>query len=103
MMKREYPIGIDIMDSIVSFLFRWERLRKHIFAEVHMYDEVKERLKDTTPGSMFWHEGDGWRSWTYSAERKKYYFNDIPEDELGDAMRYTYESKGPEFDMDEVW
>lgn len=103
MMKREYPIGIDIMDSIVSFLFRWERLRKHIFSEVHMYDEVAERLKDKTPGSAFWNDGDGWRSWTYSAGRKKYYFNDIPEKDLGEAMRYTYESLGPEFDMDEVW
>lgn len=103
MMKREYPIGIDMMDSLVSLLFRWERLRKHIFAEVHMYDEVEERLKDTTPGSLLWPDFDGWRSWTYSAPRNKYYFNDIPEKDLGDAMRYTYESIGPEFDLDEVW
>lgn len=103
MMKREYPIGIDMMDSLVNFLFRWGRLRQHIIDEVHLYDQVKERLNDTTPGSMLWHDGDGWRSWTYSEERKKYYFNDIPEEDLGEAMRYTHESKGPEFDLDEIW
>lgn len=102
MMKREYPIGIDIMDSLVNFLFRWERLRKHIFAEVHMYDEVEERLKDMPPGSLLWHDVDGWRSWTYSLERNKYYFNDIPA-EFSEAFSYTYESIGPEFDLDEVW
>lgn len=92
-----------MINWLVDRIFSWERLYRAVTAEVHMYDEVAERLKDTTPGSMFWHEGDGWRSWTYSAGRKKYYFNDIPEDNLGEAMRYTYESLGPEFDMDEVW
>lgn len=92
-----------MIDWLVNKIFWWTPLRQAIFAEVHMYDEVKKRLEDTTPGSMFWHEGDGWRSWTYSAERKKYYFNDIPEEDLGEAMRYTYQSLGPEFDMDEVW
>lgn len=103
MMKREYPIGIDIMDSLVSFIFCWDRLRKHIIDEVHLYDELDKRLKDTTPGSLFWPDIDGWRSWTYSKERNKYYFNDIPEEDLGNAMRYAYESLGPEFDLDEVW
>lgn len=92
-----------MIDWLVNRLFWWTPLREAIFAEVHMYDMVEERLKDTTPGSAYWHDGDGWRSWTYSAERNKYYFNDIPEEDLGEAMRYTYESNGPEFDMDEVW
>lgn len=92
-----------ITDWLVQKIFWWNPLREAVFAEVHMYDEVTERLKDTTPGSMFWHDGDGWRSWTYSAPRNKYYFNDIPEEDLSAAMRYTYESLGPEFDLDEVW
>lgn len=103
MTKREYPIGTDIMDWIVNKLFWYTPLRKAIFDEVHLYDMLEERLKDTTPGSAYWNDGDGWRSWTYSKERKKYYFNDIPEDSIGEAMRYTYESIGPEFDLDEVW
>ena len=103
MMKREYPIGIDIMDRIVNLLFSWGRLRNALMDEVHLYDMLDERLKDTSPGSAFWNDGDGWRSWTYSAERKKYYFNDIPNESLVGAMTYSYESLGPEFDLDEVW
>jgi hypothetical protein len=92
-----------MIDWLVNKLFWYTPLRQAIFAEVHMYDMIEESLKDTTPGSGFWNDGDGWRSWTYSPERNKYYFNDIPEEDLGSAMRYTLESKGPEFDMDEVW
>ena len=103
MTKREYPIGIDIMDRVVNLLFRWDRLRNALMDEVYLYDMLKERLKDTAPGSLYWNDGDGWRSWTYSEERKKYYFNDIPVDNLSDAMNYTYESLGYEFDLDEVW
>jgi hypothetical protein len=69
--------------------------------EVHLYDMNDERLKDNTPGSVFWNDGDGWRTWTYSKERTKYYFNDIPEDNIGDAITYTFESKGPEIDLTE--
>lgn len=92
-----------MIDWLVNKLFWYTPLRKAIFAEVHMYDQLEEILKDPTPGSGFWNDGDGWRSWTYSKGRNKYYFNDIPESDLGDAIRYTYESLGPEFDLDEVW
>ena len=92
-----------MIDWLVNKIFWWTPLREAIFAEVHMYDHIEEVLKDPTPGSAYWNDGDGWRSWTYSAGRKKYYFNDIPEEELINAMIYTYESIGPEFDLDEVW
>lgn len=103
MMKREYPIGIDIMDSLVNLLFRWKRLRDALMDEVHLYDIIDERLRVNTPGSLFWNEADGWRSWTYSSERNKYYFNDIPDESLVDSMTYSMESTGPEFDLDEIW
>lgn len=92
-----------MINWLVKKIFWWTPLREAIFAEVNMYDMIKERLKDTTPGSLHWNDGDGWRSWTYSKERNKYYFNDIPEESLGEAMRYMLESIGPEFDLDEVW
>jgi hypothetical protein len=92
-----------MIDWLVNKLFWWTPLRNAIFNEVHLYDMIEERLKDTTPGSGFWNDGDGWRSWTYSKERNKYYFNDIPEDNLGDAITYTFESKGPEIDLTEEW
>lgn len=102
-MSKDYPIIIDIMDKIVNNLFRWNRLREAIFDEVELYKEIDKRLKDNTPGSAYWNDGDGWRSWTYNKERSKYYFNDVPEEYLGDAIKYTIESNGPEFDLDEVW
>jgi hypothetical protein len=92
-----------MIDWLVNKLFWYAPLRSAIFNEVHLYDMIEERLKDTTPGSAYWNDGDGWRSWTYSKERNKYYFNDVPEEHLGNAIRYTLESKGPEFDLDEVW
>jgi len=92
-----------MIDWLVNKLFWYTPLRKAIFDEVHLYDMIEERLKDDAIGSGYWNDGDGWRSWTYSKERNKYYFNDIPEDNIGAAMRYTLESNGPEFDIDEVW
>lgn len=92
-----------MIERLVNAVFWWAPLRNAIFAEVHFYDELEKRIKDTTPGSAYWNDGDGWRSWIYSVERKKYYFNDLPEESLGEAMRYTFESIGPEFDLDEVW
>lgn len=76
---------------LVDQIFRWSRLREAVFAEVHFYDEIEERLKDPTPGSAFWNDGDGWRSWTYSPEKNRYYFNDIPEDNLINAMNYVFD------------
>jgi hypothetical protein len=78
-------------------------LRKAIFDEVELYKEIDRSLKDSTPGSAYWNDGDGWRSWTYSAGRKKYYFNDIPEEDLVDAIEYTMQSLGPEIDLTEEW
>jgi hypothetical protein len=97
------PTQPHIIDFLVDRIFKYTSLRQAVTDEVHFYDMIQERLKDTTPGSAFWNDGDGWRSWTYSAGRNKYYFNDIPVDNLGEAMRYSFESLGPEFDLDEVW
>jgi hypothetical protein len=92
-----------MIDWLVRRIFSWKPLYDAVTEEVHLYDMLKERSKDTTPGSLHWNDGDGWRSWTYSPERNKYYFNDIPTESLGESMRYILESVGPEFDMDEVW
>ena len=92
-----------MIDWLVNKIFRWDQLREAIFDEVELYKEIDRRLKDTTPGSAYWNDGNGWRSWTYSAERKKYYFNDIPEQNLGDAIEYTMQSLGPEIDLTEEW
>jgi hypothetical protein len=85
---------------LVNRIFWWTSLRKAIFDEVHLYDMIDERLKDKTPGSSFWNDGDGWKSWTYDQSKNKYYFNDIPENDLIESMSFSFKSVGPEFDLD---
>jgi hypothetical protein len=45
-----------MINWLVNKLFWYTPLRKAIFDEVHLYDMIEERLKDTTPGSFFWNE-----------------------------------------------
>lgn len=96
-----------MIDWLVNKLFWWTPLRNALIAEVHMYDEISKRLDEDiySPehNSLFWNDGDGWRSRSFSIGRQKYYFNDIPDQSLAEAMRYSFESLGPEFDLDEVW
>jgi hypothetical protein len=92
-----------MIDWLVRRIFSWKPLYEAVTEEVELYKEINKRLTDNTPGSAYWDDGDGWRSWSYNKERKKYYFNDIPEENLGDAIRYALQSIGPEFDIDEVW
>jgi hypothetical protein len=95
-----------MIDWLVNRIFSWKPLYEAVTAEVHMYDQIKEILDDEEGmkiGSSFWNDGDGWRSWTHSTERNKYYFNDIPVESIGEAIEYSIQSTGPEFDMDEVW
>lgn len=110
MMKRDYPIGIDIMDSLVNFLFRWNRLRNALIEEVHMYDRIDKILSDPKQmqtASCIYLDFDGWRGWTKNVDINKYYFNDIPEDSLIKAYEELdlMESRSYqiEFDVDEVW
>lgn len=84
-------IKYRLIEWLVDTIFRYDMLRRAIFDEVHLYDKIDEVLKDETPGSMFWNDGDGWRSSRYSLEERKYYFNDIPEDNLINAMNYVFD------------
>jgi hypothetical protein len=93
------------MDRLVNLIFSWERLRNAVTEEVHLYDDLGKRMAEYNPdhNSVFWYDWDGWRSRSFSPERNKYYFNDIAEMSLMNAMNYAFESVGPEFDIDEVW
>ena len=83
------------MEILVNWLFKWNRLREVIFAEVDFYNSISRTLKDPESmktASAFWDDGDGWRGWTI--EDNKYYFNDVPEYDLLGAMLELEEMHG---------
>lgn len=96
-----------MIEWLVHRIFWWTRLRNAIFEEVHMYDHLKKVLdeNDYKPeeNSVFWCDDDGWKSKVFSISRNKYYFNDIPEENIIDAMRFAFELLGPEIDLAEEW
>jgi hypothetical protein len=96
-----------MIEWLVNRIFSWNSLREAVTDEVHFYDQLKKAISDPRPGSLFWREVDGWRSWTYEPELKKYYFNDIPEGTASSALNEVYlmdvRSMSVEFDLDEIW
>ena len=77
-----------MVDKIINFIFRWEKLRFAIFDEVNLYNSFTRILND--PESMetataLWDEGDGWRGWTIKDDGN-YYFHDLPEKSLSDIL-----------------
>jgi hypothetical protein len=96
-----------MIDWLVNRIFSWNSLRDAVTYEVHFYDQILEAINDPIPGSLFWNDGDGWRSWSYDLDSKKYYFNDIPEqtsiDALNELRLMDIRSMSIEFDLDEIW
>ena len=81
-----------MIDWLVRRIFSWKPLYEAVMDEAELYKEINRRLADNTPAAAYWNAWDVRRSWSYSVERKKYYFNDIPEEHLVDALQYTFES-----------
>lgn len=78
-----------MIDRLVNTLFRWTRLRKALFEEVHMYDYLDDLMSDPEAmkiASSHWPDIDGWRGWSLNEDTNRYYFNDIPEKNCIDAM-----------------
>jgi hypothetical protein len=80
---------LKMIDRIVGILFKWAGLRKALFSEVHMYDRLNHIMADPEAmeiGSSFIPDFDGWRSWSLNKDKGRYYFNDIPEDNMMAAI-----------------
>jgi hypothetical protein len=78
-----------MIDLLVNKLFWWTPLRNSIIKEVHMYDYIKSILEDPESkdtGSLFYTDIDGWKSWSHDKEAGRYYFNDVPEENIMAAM-----------------
>jgi hypothetical protein len=81
-----------MIDWLVNTLFRSDRLREAIFAEVHFYDEVDRAMNEPTD-NLSWNEGGLWYGWTYDSNAGRYYFDDIGYESLVDLWEYRLESK----------
>ena len=54
-----------------------------------MYDYIKSILEDPESkdtGSSFYTDIEGWKSWSHDKEAGRYYFNDIAEENIIDAI-----------------
>ena len=78
-----------MIDWLVGILFKWTGLRKALFSEVHMYDRLNYITADPEAmetSSSFIPDFDGWRSWSLNKDKGRYYFNDIPEENMMAAI-----------------
>ena len=71
------------MDWLVNTLFKWDRLRDALFAEVHFYDEIEATLKDPTT-NLSWEEGGKWYGYTWNEMHKIYLFDDTGHESMTD-------------------
>lgn len=81
-----------MIDKIVNLIFRWEKLRLAIFAEVDWYNSISRTLADPEAmktASAMWCEADGWRGW-HIKDDGAYYFHDLPEKGIGDIIDIIY-------------
>ena len=80
MMKTVYHTGIKMINWLINKIFWWAPLREAIFDEVRLYQSVDRSIwqyEHEEPTNLTWSEGDTWYGWTYSPEKKRYYFDDI--------------------------
>jgi hypothetical protein len=75
-----------LFEFVERVLMRPRRLRKVIESVVHENDKLLHLLaeyeKNDTPNNLTWSEGDRWYGWTYSPDKKRYYFDDIGNESL---------------------
>lgn len=74
---------ITLVDWFINRLFSNRCLREAIFAEVHFYDMIEERLKEPT-NNLSWEENGLWYGYTYNEMHKTYLFDDIGHESLSD-------------------
>jgi hypothetical protein len=78
-----------MIEWLANRIFGWTRLREYIFEEVHMHDYINSIMGDPESmkvSSSFYPDNDGYRGWSQNQYTGKYYFNDIPENNVADAI-----------------
>jgi hypothetical protein len=77
-----------MIDWLVHKLFWWASLREAIFAEVHLYDEIKAAIDEPT-NNLTWEEGGLWYGYLLNEMHNIYLFDDVGHEtmtELWDSL-----------------
>jgi hypothetical protein len=77
-----------MIDWLVHKLFWWAPLREAIFAEVHLYDEIKAAIDEPT-NNLTWEEGGLWYGYLLNEMHNIYLFDDVGHEtmtELWDSL-----------------
>jgi hypothetical protein len=81
-----------MINWLVGRIFSWDRLRDAVTDEVRLYDSVLRSLRsndwDRHPTNLSWTKNDLWYGWSYSPEKKRYYFDDLGSESLMDLWDY---------------
>ena len=72
-----------MIDRVVNWLFKWDRLRDAIFSEVHFYDHIKATMNEPTT-NLTWEEGGKWYGYTWNEMHKIYIFDDTGHETMTD-------------------
>ena len=78
-----------MINWLIRQMFKIPALRINIFQEVHMYDRLDHIMADPEAmeiASSFIPDFDGWRSWSYNKDKNRFYFNDVPEEDMMGAI-----------------
>ena len=89
-----------IYEFVEKYLMRPKRLREAIEAVVHENDEllrILSQYEKEEPTNLTWSEGDTWYGWTYSPDKKRYYFDDIGNTSLMGLWEDQWLREDPEY------
>ena len=94
-----------LIEFVERYLMRPKRLREAIQSVVRENDEILRLLKEyednEVPTNLTWSEGDTWYGWTYSPEKKRYYFDDIGNKSLMGLWEDQWLREDPEHKINE--
>ena len=72
-----------MIDRVVNWLFKWDRLRDALFAEVHFYDQIEAAMNEPTT-NLTWEENGKWYGYTLNEMHKIYLFDDTGHESMTD-------------------
>jgi len=94
-----------LIEFVERYLMRPKRLREAIQSVVRENDDLLRLLKEyednEEPTNLTWSEGDTWYGWTYSPEKKRYYFDDIGNKSLMGLWEDQWLREDPEHKINE--